>query len=159
MPSKLTKDANAPKKPLSAYILFSADERPKLKATGLDNFAEMSKALAAAWKQVDAKTKAHYEKEHEQEKIRYENELKEYQKSGQPAPSSKVGQKLQLASKSETTKSITTTTAAATKSKKSAPVVKDASEDDEEGEVQSEEEEEEEEEKLAPPVKSSRKKI
>lgn len=57
MPSKVTKDTNAPKKPLSAYLLFSADERPKLKASGLDNFAEMSKALGAAWKQVDAKTK------------------------------------------------------------------------------------------------------
>jgi hypothetical protein len=57
MPSKSTKDTNAPKKPLSAYLLFSADERPKLKASGLDNFAEMSKALGAAWKQVDQKTK------------------------------------------------------------------------------------------------------
>ncbi|CAF3550636.1 unnamed protein product [Rotaria socialis] len=149
MPSKLTKDANAPKKPLSAYILFSVDERPKLKATGLDNFAEMSKTLAAAGKQ------AHYEKEHEQEKIRFENELKEYQKSDQPAPPSKVGQKLQLVSKSETTKSTTTTTAA-TKSKKSATAVKNESEDDEESEVQSEKEEEE---KLASPVNSSRKKI
>jgi hypothetical protein len=62
MPSRTTttttaKDANAPKKPLTAYMLFSAVERPKLKASGLDNFAEMSKALGAAWKKVDDKTK------------------------------------------------------------------------------------------------------
>jgi len=57
MPSKSTKDTNAPKKPLSAYLLFSADERPKLKASGLDNFAEISKALGAALKQADQKTK------------------------------------------------------------------------------------------------------
>lgn len=57
MPSRTTKDTNAPKKPLTAYLLFSADERPKLKASGLDNFAEMSKALAAAWKQADGNTK------------------------------------------------------------------------------------------------------
>jgi hypothetical protein len=57
MPTKSIKDTNAPRKPLSAYLLFSADERPKLKASGLDNFAEMSKALGAAWKQVDPKTK------------------------------------------------------------------------------------------------------
>jgi hypothetical protein len=57
MPPKSAKDTNAPRKPLSAYILFSADERPKLKASGLDNFAEMSKALGASWKKVDDKTK------------------------------------------------------------------------------------------------------
>jgi hypothetical protein len=53
MPSKTAKDSNAPKKALTAYMLFSADERPKLKATGLDNFAEMNKALGAAWKKAD----------------------------------------------------------------------------------------------------------
>ena len=57
MPSKSSKDTNAPKKALSAYILFAADERPKLKASGLENFAEMSRALGAAWKQADAKTR------------------------------------------------------------------------------------------------------
>jgi len=60
MPSKSTKDSNAPKKPLTAYMLFSASERPKLKASGLDNFAEMNKALGAAWKQADPKTKVKY---------------------------------------------------------------------------------------------------
>jgi len=61
MPSRTTttttKDANAPKKPLTAYMLFSAVERPKLKASGLDNFAEMNKALGAAWKQANTEIK------------------------------------------------------------------------------------------------------
>lgn len=57
MPAKSSKDVNAPKKALSAYILFSVDERPKLKASGLENFAEMSRALGAAWKQADSKTR------------------------------------------------------------------------------------------------------
>ena len=57
MPAKSTKDSNAPKKALTAYILFSAAERPKLKASGMDNFAEISKALGSAWKQADQKTR------------------------------------------------------------------------------------------------------
>ncbi|CAF2501818.1 unnamed protein product [Rotaria sp. Silwood2] len=158
MPSKSTKDSNAPRKPLSAYMLFSADERPKLKASGLDNFIEISKALGAAWKQADSKAKAHYEKEHEREKIRYENELKDYEKSGEPAPSSKSAQKSNPPSKSTTTKSTTTT------SKKNTAVVKneknesDNDEGDEDEDENASEEEEEEEEKPAPPVKNSRKK-
>ncbi|CAF0798723.1 unnamed protein product [Rotaria sp. Silwood1] len=166
MPSKSTKDSNAPRKPLSAYMLFSADERPKLKASGLDNFIEMSKALGAAWKQADLKTKAHYEKEHQQEKVRYENELKEYEKSGEPAPSSKSAQKNHPPSNSKTTKPVAKT------SKKDTTAVKnekhksddddndeeDVDEDKDEGESEEKEEEEEEEETPAPPVKNSRKK-
>ncbi|CAF1086317.1 unnamed protein product [Rotaria sordida] len=164
MPAKQTKDSNAPRKPLSAYMLFSADERPKLKASGLDNFIEMSKALGAAWKQADSKTKAHYEKEHEREKIRYENELKEYEKSGEAAPSSKSVQKTHSSSKSETTTSATTTSKNNITTDKNEKHKSDNDDDNEEEEDDDEEEdedesEEEEEEKPIAPVKSSRKKI
>ena len=52
-----TKDPDAPKKPRNSFLRFSADERPKLKAQGINNFTEISKALGTAWHEVDQTTK------------------------------------------------------------------------------------------------------
>jgi len=167
MPSKVSssvkepKDSNAPKKPHTAYMLFSADERPKLKASGLDNFAEMNKALGAAWKQADLKIKAHYEKEHERDKLRYENEMKEYNKPGAPAP--KPEPKAKAPIKAKTSTATTKSSSNGSSSKKKPTVNEDDSKDDEEDsnsddDEEEDESEEEEEEKPAPKAKGLRKK-
>lgn len=80
---------------------------------------------------------AHYEKEHERDKQRYENELEAYEKSGQPAPSSKSAQKPQP--KVPSKKTIST-----------AKVESDDEDDDQSGE---------EEEPVPPVKKTGRKKI
>ena len=123
---------------------------------------------------------AHYEKEHEREKVRYENELKDYQKSGKPAPSSMTAQKGSATPKTAPAK---TTSKAPPKpaAKKEVPAAKsvkpqsDEDEDDDDDEKEnveededdnddddddeeSEEESEEEEEEPAPVAKNPRKK-
>lgn len=65
--------SEAPKKPRSAYILFSTDERQKLKtekaASELDNKQVMGE-LAKRWKNAPDKVKAKYNKLAENDKER-----------------------------------------------------------------------------------------
>ena len=65
--------AQAPKKPRSAYILFSTDERQKLKtekeSAQLDNKQVMGE-LANRWNKASEKVKAKYDKMAQQDKER-----------------------------------------------------------------------------------------
>lgn len=55
---KKIKDKNAPKRPSTAFIFFSNDERPKVKAANPDiAFGDVAKEISVRWKQVDDKTK------------------------------------------------------------------------------------------------------
>jgi hypothetical protein len=50
---KAGKDPNAPKRPLSAFFLFSQDERPDIKKkTPSLSVGDISKEIGARWKKV-----------------------------------------------------------------------------------------------------------
>ncbi|KAL7562767.1 hypothetical protein ACA910_014373 [Epithemia clementina (nom. ined.)] len=81
-----------PKRPLSAYNLFFQNERQNLLANrpvrpegvphrrghGKMGFAEMAKAIAAKWKEIDADTKTKFEGLARQEKLHYKKKVAEW---------------------------------------------------------------------------------
>ena len=59
---KPMKDPNAPKKPLSAYFLFSPEERLKVKNENPDfSITEVAKELGKRWANLDPNLKQNYE--------------------------------------------------------------------------------------------------
>jgi len=80
---KATKDPNAPKRPLSAFFLFSQDERPEIKKKSPSmSVGDISKEIGNKWKKVSDDTKKRYEQKAAVEKQKYEQRLAEYKKSG-----------------------------------------------------------------------------
>lgn len=78
---KEKKDPNAPKKPCSAYILFSSDHRKQAKEENPElSTVELTKKLADMWKEASQKTKDKYEAKALADKKRYENEMSDYNK-------------------------------------------------------------------------------
>ncbi|CAF3084539.1 unnamed protein product [Rotaria socialis] len=92
---KANKDPNAPKRPLSAFFLFSQDERPDIKKkTPSMSVGDISKEIGARWKKVSDDVKKRYEQKAAVEKQKYEVRLSEYKKSsgsGSPAKASAKG--------------------------------------------------------------------
>lgn len=99
------KPKDMPKRPLSAYNIFFADERKELlkarekECSGITasrdtfsdssmqpsesqgkklGFAGLARTVAAKWKTLDAETKSKYEKQADIEKARYKVQMKEY---------------------------------------------------------------------------------
>lgn len=76
------KDPNAPKRGKSGYILFCADERPKVvKANPEMKPKDITKELGVRWnslKETKPKIYAKYEKKAEADKARYQSELEAY---------------------------------------------------------------------------------
>lgn len=77
------KDPNAPKKPLSSFMLFSKDKRaeilkkqPSLKS----DIGKVGKMIGEEWSKLNATQKAAYQKKAEQEKARYQREMSLYNK-------------------------------------------------------------------------------
>ena len=67
---KPMKDPNAPKKPLSAYFLFSQEERLKVKAEFPDySITEVAKELGRRWATIDPTVKQSYEQRYQVRKI------------------------------------------------------------------------------------------
>lgn len=71
--AKLTKDPNAPKRPLSAFFLYCKDERAKVKAR-MENVRviEVNKELARRWSECTEDQKFKYEVLSAIDKARYE---------------------------------------------------------------------------------------
>jgi len=79
------KDPNAPKRPLSAFFLFCADERASVKALHPGySVGEVAKELGERWNKVSTEQKTKYEARVQQEKQRYEKEMDNYRKGGVP---------------------------------------------------------------------------
>jgi len=77
------KDPNAPKRPLSAFFLFCADERAAVKAQHPGySVGEVARELGEKWNKVTAEVKSKYEGRVQQEKQRYEKEMDTYRKGG-----------------------------------------------------------------------------
>merc|ERR1712107_485255 len=76
---KPIKDPNAPKKPLSAYFLFSQDERLKVKAEFPDySITEVAKELGRRWATIDPAIKQSYEQRYQESRRQYEQALQAY---------------------------------------------------------------------------------
>jgi hypothetical protein len=73
------KDSNAPKRPLSAYILFCKDHRDEIKNKN-PNFkiTEITVALGEMWKNVSDKKRKEYQEMADSDKTRYAEEMADY---------------------------------------------------------------------------------
>jgi len=77
--SKTKKDPNAPKLPSTAWFLFSADERAKVKAEDPSlSFGDIAKLIGQRWKEVDSEDKKRYEKMAEEGKKKYDIDMAAY---------------------------------------------------------------------------------
>ena len=73
---KPMKDPNAPKKPLSAYFLFSQEERLKVKEQFPDySITEVAKELGRRWATIDPAVKQSYEQRYQESRRQYEQAL------------------------------------------------------------------------------------
>ena len=79
---KKAKDPNEPKRPISAYFIFNADNR---EATKKENpgatTADLTKKLAEKWNALGEAAKKPYEEKAAALKKQYEIDLAEYKKS------------------------------------------------------------------------------
>ncbi|KAJ3137668.1 Non-histone chromosomal protein 6 [Physocladia obscura] len=73
------KDKNAPKKALSAYLLFANANRQRIRDENPDaSFGEIGKILGAEWKEISEADKQKYVALQEKEKERYAKDMKSY---------------------------------------------------------------------------------
>ena len=80
---KKVKDPDLPKRPNSAYFIFSNEKRPSLmekskKENGKVAVTDVSKELGKMWKELNAKKKKPFEEKAVKDKERYEKEMAEY---------------------------------------------------------------------------------
>jgi len=129
-------DANKPKRALSAYFLWLADFRTKMKGE-FDENKELLRAAGEEWRNLDDEEKAPYEKTAAEGRKRYEIAMKEYVAENPPPPKApkQAAKKAPAPAKNGA-------------SKNGHIELSDDDEDEEE-----EEEEEEDEEEAAPPPK------
>merc|ERR1719516_452504 len=73
------KDPSAPKKPLSAFMIFSGEERAQV-LTDLGNLSmgEVSSELGRRWASLAPELKAKFEEKSMRERERYAEEMKDY---------------------------------------------------------------------------------
>merc|ERR1712138_144869 len=84
--AKKPKDKNAPKRPMSAFMLFSNDMRPKIQAElGTKDFSEVAKKMGELWQNISESDKARYDAKNEKAKAKYAKTLAKYKKSKQCA--------------------------------------------------------------------------
>ena len=77
---KTVKDPNAPKKPLSAYMLWLGDNRARITKSlpKGSRVTEVAKQAGVEWKKVASKAKGPYEKKAEKAKAEYQDAMKKY---------------------------------------------------------------------------------
>lgn len=73
------KDKNAPKRPLSAYMFYSKDQRETVRIDNPDaSFGEIGKLLGNSWKSLSDLDRKPYDKQAADDKKRYEVEIANY---------------------------------------------------------------------------------
>jgi len=78
--TKKSKDPNAPKKALGAWIFFTNETRPKLKKKNSDkSMTELTTMMSHLWQECSEKDKVPYQKMAEEDKVRYKEEKDKYQ--------------------------------------------------------------------------------
>jgi hypothetical protein len=74
------KDPNAPKRPLSSYLIFAMETRSKvLEETPGLSLGDVAKALGARWKAISPEVKAGYEAKARELKVKYEEAIQVYE--------------------------------------------------------------------------------
>jgi len=83
------KDPDAPKKPLTAFLLFSNEHRDEVrKELGSEaKLPDVAKKLGKMWKKVSSDDKKKFDKEAAKLKEKYEKEVKKYQKKKESSSS------------------------------------------------------------------------
>ena len=77
--AKKEKDPNMPKRPLTPYFAFSADERPKVRAEHPDwKMIENAKEMARRWAEIGDDRKAEYQKKCDAERTEYIKAMAKY---------------------------------------------------------------------------------
>jgi len=78
-PQKKKKDPNAPKQPLSAYFIFSTEERLKVKDENPNySICEVAKELGRRWAEMDPAIKQRYQQRAEEERQKYDVDMASY---------------------------------------------------------------------------------
>merc|ERR1719420_2367108 len=86
--TKKQKDPNAPKKPSTAFFLFMADNRQRVKDENPNiTPAHIGKVLGEEWRELDQKDKAEYESTYEANLEQWRKDKAAYDKQLQSAPS------------------------------------------------------------------------
>lgn len=76
---KKIKDPNKPKRALSAFFFYANDERAKVRTLNPDfSVGEVAKELGRQWNELSETVKAPYEKQAEEDRARYDREMKLY---------------------------------------------------------------------------------
>merc|ERR1719361_1680314 len=77
---QLNKDPNAPKRPMTAFFLFSGENREEAKKTfpAGTRFSVISKELGKQWKALKPKDKKKYQDQAEKQKEQYKKDMKAY---------------------------------------------------------------------------------
>jgi len=73
---------NQPKRPLSGYMLFANDQRPKMMKPGM-GVAEIGKAIGAAWGNASASVKGKFNGQAAKLKAAHEVKMTKYKKTGE----------------------------------------------------------------------------
>ena len=88
---KAKKDPNAPKKGMSAFMLFSNEHRNKIKTENPEaTFGEVGRKVGEAWKALTEKQKAVYTKKAEADKQRYQTDMETYTAGATEAPATEA---------------------------------------------------------------------
>jgi hypothetical protein len=88
---KKVKDPAEPKRYCSAYILYSNDNRQKIKdANPTASATEVMSLLGAAWKAVDEETKAMYEQMSADSRVKYESDMASFKETHPQAGGAKA---------------------------------------------------------------------
>ncbi|KAJ1548217.1 Non-histone chromosomal protein 6 [Nowakowskiella sp. JEL0078] len=79
--TKAKKDPNEPKKPLSSFMLFSSEQRAKIKEENPEfSFGEIGKEVGARWRALNDAEKKVYKDRELKEKAKYATAIEEFNK-------------------------------------------------------------------------------
>ncbi|KAG7471236.1 hypothetical protein MATL_G00122330 [Megalops atlanticus] len=99
---KRAKDPNAPKRPPSAFFIFCADFRPKIKGENPGmSIGDVAKKLGEMWNSTSAADKQPYEKKAAKLKEKYDKDIAAYRGKGKPDGAKKTAAAATKAKKKE----------------------------------------------------------
>lgn len=82
--SRAPKDEHAPKRPLTAFMQWTMEMRPKIVESNPDlKLGEIGKKLGEMWKQVDSADKNKFQAKYDEEKKKFDKKMDKYMKTAQ----------------------------------------------------------------------------
>ena len=77
MGKQKARDPDLPKRPTNAYLIFCEMEKERIKQDD-PNASDLSKSMTEAWKNLSEERRRPYYKLYEDDRIRYQREMAEY---------------------------------------------------------------------------------